>query len=85
MTLVSDYMGQTPITRTIASGGLDPTSAFASDINDDGFTDVTLWVLTGNARARRFYERCGWHTDGRTQQDHRRGVVLDEVGYRRGL
>ena len=56
-----------------------------AELRDDGFTDVTLWVLTGNARARRFYERCGWHTDGRTQQDHRRGVVLDEVGCRRGL
>lgn len=25
---------------------------------------ATLWVLEDNARARRFYERCGWHADG---------------------
>jgi GNAT superfamily N-acetyltransferase len=27
-------------------------------------TRATLWVLEDNPRARRFYERCGWHPDG---------------------
>jgi GNAT superfamily N-acetyltransferase len=29
-----------------------------------GATDARLWVLEGNARARRFYERRGWRLDG---------------------
>ena len=28
-----------------------------------GRRDLTLWVLDGNARARRFYERAGWRDD----------------------
>lgn len=26
-----------------------------------------LWVLAGNGRARRFYERQGWSADGATR------------------
>lgn len=51
----------------------------------DGFTEATLWVLTSNERARRFYQRCGWSTDGGIKQDQREGVVVDEVRYRRTL
>jgi tRNA dimethylallyltransferase len=29
-----------------------------------GATKARLWVLEGNTRARRFYERRGWHRDG---------------------
>ena len=29
-----------------------------------GFGSAVLWVLDGNRRARRFYERRGWRTDG---------------------
>jgi ribosomal protein S18 acetylase RimI-like enzyme len=29
-----------------------------------GMTAVTLWVLEGNASARRFYERAGFTDDG---------------------
>ncbi len=29
------------------------------------FERASLWVLQGNARARRFYERRGWQSDGR--------------------
>jgi ribosomal protein S18 acetylase RimI-like enzyme len=28
------------------------------------YARATLWVLEENARARRFYERCGWAADG---------------------
>src|SRR5206468_1126180 len=35
------------------------------------FDEAVLWVLTGNARARAFYERHGWSTDGSTKQDRR--------------
>jgi GNAT superfamily N-acetyltransferase len=30
----------------------------------EGFGSAVLWVLDGNRRARRFYERRGWQTDG---------------------
>src|SRR4051794_40050923 len=49
------------------------------------FDEVVLWVLAGNARARTFYERHGWSTDGSTKQDQRDDVILDEVRYRRRL
>jgi GNAT superfamily N-acetyltransferase len=48
-----------------------------------GFGETVLWVLPGNARARRFYETAGWRTDGseRTAEGH--GVSFAEVRYRR--
>jgi RimJ/RimL family protein N-acetyltransferase len=33
----------------------------------EGFTDLSLWMLKGNDRAGRFYERAGWRPDGREQ------------------
>ena len=33
-------------------------------IEAEGATTAHLWVLEGNARARRFYERRGWRLDG---------------------
>jgi ribosomal protein S18 acetylase RimI-like enzyme len=44
-----------------------------------GFSQATLWVLTDNDRARRFYERHGWHPQGRSRVDWRGDVRLDEV------
>jgi GNAT superfamily N-acetyltransferase len=48
-----------------------------------GRTRATLWVLQGNRRAARFYERHGWTADGRSKIDWRDGVRLDEVRYAR--
>lgn len=36
-----------------------------------GFTQALLWVLEGNERAARFYERHGWREDGATLVDDR--------------
>lgn len=48
------------------------------------FADAVLWVLETNARARRFYERCGWRPDGAAKEEtYGRPVV--EVRYRRPL
>ena len=33
-----------------------------------GFTRASLWVLEGNVRARRFYEKAGWRWDGTISQ-----------------
>jgi GNAT superfamily N-acetyltransferase len=51
-------------------------------LHDAGMTEATLWVLEGNARAMRFYERHGWTADGASKTDWRDDVRLDEVRYR---
>lgn len=51
----------------------------------DGYREAALWVLDGNARARRFYERDGWTLDGGRQTKTIAGAQLDEVRYRRML
>lgn len=51
-----------------------------------GFQDLTLWVLEGNDRARRFYEQCGFELDGAAKTDTRLAdTPLREVRYRRRL
>jgi ribosomal protein S18 acetylase RimI-like enzyme len=50
-----------------------------------GYREVTLWVLAGNGRARRFYERAGLRPDGAVKVDDGAGFRLDEVRYRRSL
>jgi GNAT superfamily N-acetyltransferase len=50
-----------------------------------GYADATLWVLDGNDRARRFYERAGWAADGTELTDASRGFPIREVRYRLAL
>jgi GNAT superfamily N-acetyltransferase len=50
-----------------------------------GNTQVTLWVLDTNARARRFYEAAGFRADDAVKVDDSRGFPLREVRYRRPL
>jgi GNAT superfamily N-acetyltransferase len=50
-----------------------------------GCSSATLWVLDVNARARKFYERSGWTTDGATKEDQRSTFTLHEVRYAREL
>jgi len=42
----------------------------------------TLWVLTANDRARRFYEAHGWLADGTEQTAWRADVPLEESRFR---
>ncbi len=62
-------------TPELASLYLDPAAwgkgvgeplmdAAIADLQQRGFAEVVLWVLEGNERAIRFYERAGWHDDG---------------------
>ncbi len=46
---------------------------------------AVLWVLEGNARARRFYEKAGWVADGETRQAPMGGEVTHQVRYVRSL
>ena len=50
-----------------------------------GFTRAVLWLLVGNERALRFYQRHGWVPNGRTQTLEVWGVVLDEMQLERQL
>lgn len=50
-----------------------------------GYAEATLWVLAENVRARRFYERQLWRSDGTAKTEHRGEVVLNEVRYRKTL
>lgn len=50
-----------------------------------GYAQATLWVLDTNARARRFYERCGWIQDGTARHDERYNLPTTDVRYRKPL
>ena len=47
-----------------------------------GAAEATLWVVEGNTRARRFYEREGWSADGETKSSM---LDIREVRYQRLL
>jgi GNAT superfamily N-acetyltransferase len=49
------------------------------------YAEATLWVLEGNARARRFYEAAGWEQDAGRQAVERLGATPPEVRYRKRL
>ncbi|MEU6963117.1 GNAT family N-acetyltransferase [Streptomyces chrestomyceticus] len=51
----------------------------------NGFRALCLWVLKGNARARRFYERAGFRADGAEEAYEVAGVAVPELRYRRAL
>ena len=50
----------------------------------EGYPTAMLWVLADNPRARRFYEREGWRTEG-TRVDTVQGVAVEEALYRLAL
>jgi GNAT superfamily N-acetyltransferase len=49
------------------------------------YSVAALWVLTANARARRFYDRAGWQLDGAVKTQDRWGVEAEELRYRKQL
>jgi len=44
---------------------------------------AVLWVLEGNARARRFYERGGWFADGTSRDEAMGGEMTHQLRYSR--
>jgi len=50
-----------------------------------GVAEAHLWLLAGNARAQRFYERDGWTSDGTRRVETVWNVTVDEIEYRRRL
>jgi len=47
------------------------------DVRAGGFRLAILWVLATNVRARRFYERGGWQSDGGSRTN-----ILGRLGHR---
>ncbi|HEX8630535.1 MAG TPA: GNAT family N-acetyltransferase [Catenuloplanes sp.] len=44
---------------------------------------AVLWVLTGNTRARRFYDRDGWRADGETRRSAIGTTLTPQLRYTR--
>jgi ribosomal protein S18 acetylase RimI-like enzyme len=57
--------------------------AAQTELARPGFDETVLWVLSGNARARRFYEIAGWVADGTERTSEVFGATVHEVRYRR--
>jgi ribosomal protein S18 acetylase RimI-like enzyme len=60
-------------------------TAALAQLRQGAFTRAVLWVLKGNNRAIRFYERAGWTAAGATKEDELGGVPVVELRYRRDL
>jgi ribosomal protein S18 acetylase RimI-like enzyme len=66
--------------------GRELLAAATNVLADAGFTDASLWVLSGNHSARGFYESQGWRHDGTKHEwVPTDGVRVPEVGYARPL
>lgn len=58
--------------------------AAMADLTSGSFPAATLWVLEGNLRARRWYERLGWTQTGRRKPTYEPAQIYD-TQYRRDL
>jgi ribosomal protein S18 acetylase RimI-like enzyme len=56
-----------------------------ADLAGLGVGRAVLWVLRGNAPARRFYERGGWHRDGSRRRAPVGTALADQVRYSKRL
>jgi hypothetical protein len=54
-------------------------------LQQSNFAAATLWVLSQNERALRFYDAAGWRPDGATKSESIGGFELQEVRLRREL
>jgi RimJ/RimL family protein N-acetyltransferase len=66
--------------------GQELLGAAMARASGEGFSELTLWVLDANQRARTFYEKFGFILDGSTKEDDRwSNFVVREVRYRKRL
>ena len=70
--LIEDFWGK-GISRQMMDYVID-------ELKHRGYSEALLWVLENNARARRFYEKCGFVFDG-TKKEINIGKPLIEVRY----
>jgi ribosomal protein S18 acetylase RimI-like enzyme len=50
-------------------------------LRNAGFCEATLWVLSGNTRARIFYEKHGWRPDGTVKSEEFQSLKVEERRY----
>jgi GNAT superfamily N-acetyltransferase len=64
--------------------GRELHDAALDELREQRFSAATLWVLEGNDRATRFYERQGWRADGSMRSDRvgELRTLVEEVRYR---
>lgn len=65
--------------------GLALVQAARVHLVEAGFRNAMLWVLVGNARADRFYQKDKWLPDGTRRTDTVWGLQVDELRYLRDL
>lgn len=53
-------------------------------LHQQGFDSIIVWALEDNARACRFYEKCGYVADG-TKKEINIGKPLTEIRFRKSL
>lgn len=51
------------------------------ELRSHGFTSAVLWVIEGNERARRFYERTGWVADTAIKLEEWGDFQIQEARY----
>ncbi len=71
--------------RTWSGGAGQALIVKAEEQLTRAYSLATLWVLTGNARARRFYELAGWSPDGAVKAEDIFGVAAEEIRYSKEL
>ena len=62
--------------------GVALMAAARARLVERGFTQAILWILAGNQRAARFYEKDGWRADGTERVQKMWDVELNELRYR---
>ena len=68
-----------------AGAGRALLAAARAHMFQQGFQRAILWVLTGNMRAERFYQRDGWAADGVRRKATVWDIEVDEIRYTRPL
>ena len=63
--------------------GRELLEAATASLADMGFSELVLWVVPENQRARRLYEAAGWQDDGMTRSDQVLGVTVRDMRYQR--
>ena len=71
--LLPDYIGK--------GCGRQLMETVLNELKKQGFTEVFLWVLEENHRARQFYEKYGFSCTGEYLDDNIGGKALREVRY----
>lgn len=65
--------------------GVALIEAARAELVSRGFKEALLWILAGNVRAARFYERDGWIGDAKERRQEIWSLSLPEIRYRRSL